>query len=422
MNLVAMLVIAGAVLGFGLVSARAEKSLLTPPMAFTALGLIAGAHGLGWVDFGLEHDIVHGLAEITLAVVLFADAARIDTACLRREHDLPQRMLLLGLPLAVVFGTAGALWLFPGLVIAEAALLAAVLAPTDAALGQAVVADQRVPVRIRQAINVESGLNDGLALPLVLILISFACATTEAGRGLGVGFWVLFTLGQVVIGPLVGLLFGAGAGRLFDRAAARGWSTSTFRSLSALGVAVCAFAAAELVHGNGFLAAFVAGLAFGHTARATERFEPFLEAEGGLMALLVFAVFGGTLLPEALGSLSWQAVLYAVLSLTLVRIAAIVVSLAGKRLKWPTLLFLGWFGPRGIASILFALVVIRRSQLGQHEAILPVVMITVVLSIVVHGMSAGPLARLYGAWAQRHGQMPEQLSVSEQPLRARRAP
>ncbi len=417
MSVLPMLIVAGSVLFFGLFSARAQRSLLTPPMVFTALGLVFGAHGLGLVELDVDHEVIHALAEIALAVILFGDAARIDLGRLRREHDLPQRMLLIGLPLAVIFGTLLAIPLFPGLPLFEAALLAAILAPTDAALGQPVVSSKDVPVRIRQTINVESGLNDGLALPAVLILISLACATTEAGAAVGgVGYWVAFTAGQVILGPLVGIAFGYLGGKLFNLAREREWTTGTFRDLSAVALAVTAFAAAEMVHGNGFLSAFIAGITFGAVACDAEMLDEFIEAEGQLLTLFVFAIFGGVLLPEALESFHWTMLVYAIGSLTVVRMAAIGISLAGKKLGRDTVLFLGWFGPRGIASILFALVMVRASQLGEHEHILPIIMVTVLLSIVLHGMSAGPLAKAYGRrQAVRDRAAPEHQEVSEHP-------
>jgi NhaP-type Na+/H+ or K+/H+ antiporter len=210
MHSLAFVVVALGILGFGLISQRVQTSVLTPPIVFVALGLAVS----GILDLELGEGLVHTLAELTLVLVLFTDASRINLRLLRREHNLPVRLLALGMPLTVVLGTLAAIWLFPGFTAWEAALLAAVLAPTDAALGQAVVSSPRVPVRIRQTLNVESGLNDGIALPLVLIVMSM-CASSVPGEG-GASYWLRFAALQVTLGPLTGAVVGWVGGRLVE--------------------------------------------------------------------------------------------------------------------------------------------------------------------------------------------------------------
>ena len=389
-------VIALGILLFGVVSRRAERSVLTPPIFFVALGLAAA--GLGAVHLAADEAAVHLLAELTLVVVLFTDASRIRVGQLRRGHNLPVRLLLIGMPLTLLGGALAALGLFPHFTLWEAALLAAVLAPTDAALGQAVVSSPRVPVRIRQALNVESGLNDGIALPLVLVFLS-ACASAIEGLG-GAEYWLRFAALQVTLGPLVGALVGWFGGRLVAWATEKRWMNVTFQHLSSLGLALLAFAGAEQVHGNGFIAAFIAGLVLGNTVSESvcECLYEFAEAEGQLLALLVFLVFGAVMLPAEWSHVHWQAIVYGLLSLTLVRMVPVALSLLGTGLRWPTLLFLGWFGPRGIASILFGLLVIADSQLVARQEIFATVLVTVLLSVVLHGMSANAGA----AWYSRH--------------------
>ena len=178
-----VLVLAGALLLYALVSARAERGVVSPPMAFAALGLAVGSAGLGLVELSIDGTFVHDLAEITLALTLFTDAARIDPTELDRRHAIPLRLLGVGLPLAMLAGTGAAWALFPALGVWGAATLGVILAPTDAALGQAVVSNDSVPQRIRQALNVESGLNDGLAFPALLIVASLAAGTHDRDAG-----------------------------------------------------------------------------------------------------------------------------------------------------------------------------------------------------------------------------------------------
>lgn len=417
MHSLAFVVIALGILGFGLISRRVQTSVLTPPIVFVALGLAVSEI----LDLDLGENLVHTLAELTLVLVLFTDASRIDLKLLRRQHDLPVRLLALGMPLTVVAGTLAAVWLFPGLTFWEAALLAAVLAPTDAALGQAVVSSPKVPVRIRQALNVESGLNDGIALPLVLVVMS-ACASTVAGQG-GTSYWLQFAALQVTLGPLAGIAVGWLGGRLVEWGTRKGWMSDAFQHLSALGLALLAYAGAELIHGNGFIAAFVAGLTLGNTANSIcTRLVEFAEAEGQLLTLLVFLIFGATMVPGIFAHLSWPAVVYAVLSLTVLRMLPVAMSLAGAGLRGSTVLFLGWFGPRGIASILFGLLVVEGSVLIDRDEIFQVVVITVLLSVVAHGVTAYPGSVWYSRHAETlHESAAEHKHVTEMPVRIRHA-
>ncbi|MEM8993196.1 MAG: cation:proton antiporter [Acidobacteriota bacterium] len=407
-----LVLVAVAILAFGVISRRAESTVLTPPIFFVGLGLLVA--GLGLVHVEVSEGAIHLLAEITLVVVLFTDASRIKMSELRRGHNLPVRLLVIALPFTIVLGTLVAVGLFPTFTLWEAALLAAVLAPTDAALGQAVVSSPKVPVRIRQTLNVESGLNDGIALPLVLVFLS-ACSSAVPGLG-GAEYWLRFAASQLTFGPLVGLLVGWLGGELVDRASRTGWMNHAFQHLSALGLALLAYAGAEQLHGNGFIAAFVAGLVLGNTVSTSvsDSLYEFAEAEGQLLALLVFLVFGAWLLPHAVTHLDWKYVAYGLSSLTLVRMAPTALSLVGAKLGAPTVLFLGWFGPRGIASILFGLLVIDRSELVNREEIFAVVLVTVLLSVLLHGITASAGASWYSRHAEAidrddpvHGDVPE---------------
>ncbi len=418
MESLALVIVALSILAFGLISGRVQKSVITPPIVFVFFGLLVSQVGLGLLEFDIDNRFIHILAEITLVLVLFTDAARIDLRALRNEHNLPVRLLSFGLPLTILLGALIATGLFEDLSIWEAAVLAVILAPTDAALGQAVVGSPLVPVRIRQALNVESGLNDGLVLPALLITLSLATAT---GQEESVGFWVQFVALQLLLGPLVGIGVGFLGGKLVELGGRSGWMNHTFQDLSALGLSLLAFAGADLVGGNGFIAAFCAGLTLGNCSRAIcECLYEFAEAEGQLLTLVIFMIFGAVMAPMVIGHLTWQIVLYGLLSLTVIRLLPVAVSLSGARMQWDTVLFLGWFGPRGLASILFALLVVEESSLPGREVILVIVVVTVLLSVFGHGLTAYPGAKWYGRRVEKSGRKPgtgENLPVSEMPVR-----
>ena len=416
MDLATVVIVAFGVLVFGLASRRLEGTPLTLPLVFALFGWLIGSGGLAVADIDATHGGIHLLAEVTLIVVLFADAARIDARRLLVDHDLPLRMLVVGMPLTILGGALVARFLFPEATWPMAFLVAAILAPTDAALGQTVVASPRVPLRIRQAINVESGLNDGIALPLVLVFAMWAGAAGEHGSGAGEVF--KFALLQLTLGPLVGAAVGYAGGRLIDSASRAGWASEPFQGICALAVALCAFAAAELAGGNGFIAAFAAGLAFGASVRSRCEFLfEFMESQGQLLTLLAFLVFGAAMLPGGLSVAVAATSVLAVLFLTVVRMLPIAISLGGTGLSWPSKLFLGWFGPRGLASILFALLILEEHPVAGGEELLACIVLTVALSILLHGISAAPLAAAYGRYVGRVGECVEHRHVEAMPLR-----
>ncbi len=419
MNTAAFILVACFVFGFGLVSRRLAISPLTPPLVFVGLGIAFGPWGLDWLQFDVEHGAMHVLAELTLILVLFGDAARIDLSALRQELGLPVRLLAIGMPLTILFGSLAAKWMFPELGWLEAAVLGAVLAPTDAALGQAVVSNPAVPTRIRQALNVESGLNDGIVLPAVLVLAALASMSAETTRS--ATDWARFAALQVTLGPLVGIAVAWLGNRLLKRSIAKGWMEPPFERLAGLALALLAFACAEHVGGNGFIAAFVAGMALGQWTRGRcEWLYDFLEAEGQLLMLLVFLAFGVSFAAPALETASWTTVAYAVLSLTVIRMVPVAIAMVGTGLRFPTVLFVGWFGPRGLASILFGILVLDEADLAHEALIFQLVMLTVLFSVVAHGVSAAPLARRYGAMAADPEHCAEEhREVMDQPLRVR---
>ncbi|MCI0472530.1 MAG: cation:proton antiporter [Ignavibacteria bacterium] len=380
---------------YGLFSKAAEKSVVTPPMVFVIIGIIASNFPVSFLNGGVNAPLVKIIAELALILVLFVDASTIDLKKLIKERRLPMRLLFIGLPVTMVLGTLIAIPLFPGINIWLILLMALILSPTDAALGQAVVTSELVPEKIRRTINVESGLNDGLALPPILV-----CLAVLAGgesQGAGFSYWGLFTLKQFIFGPVIGGLVGWLGGKLVDRASNREWMNHTFQSLAALAIAILAFALSEMVHGNGFIGAYFAGLMLGtNTEKVRERVHEFGEAESQAFVLTIFLLFGMILVPVAWQYWDLNVWIYAVLSLTVIRMLPVAFSLIGAKLPRFDVLFIGWFGPRGIASVLYLLLMIIEIGSTGYEYIISVIVLTVLLSILLHGLTAVPFSRMYG--------------------------
>ena len=377
---------------FGLVSKASERWYVTGPMVFVIVGIGVSPLGLDLFTMHATNDTVKLIAEITLMLILFTDATMINAEALKAPPRLSLRLLGIGLPLTMLFGFGLGVLLFDSFSWWVIAIVALILSPTDAALGQAVIKSPIVPDRIRQSISVESGLNDGIALPPIL-----ACmAALGAGASEHEGAWGVFMLKQLGLGVIVGALVGWIGGQLMDRVASRGWMESTFQRLSALALALLSFALAESVEGNGFIAAFCGGLALGtRSPEIRKRVQEYGEAEGTLLSLGVFLMFGLVMVPVALEYWHWREFLYAFASLTVIRMVPVAISLIGARLGWPTIAFVGWFGPRGIASVLYLLIVVTTLGVAGYEHPLSIIVLTVLLSVVAHGVSAVPLSKLY---------------------------
>ena len=393
-------IIAAATIVFAVVSGRLEGTPITPAIFFVGVGLLFGTEALGVFDLPPTGESVKVLAEATLALVLFTDASRIDLRTLRREHTLPVRLLGVGLPLTIVAGGLLAGLLFRSLSVAEALVLGVMLAPTDAALGQPVLAERRLPSRIRQGLNVESGLNDGICVPLLFITLAFAEA--EAGK-IGDAHAVRLVFEQIgwgIGGGLVGGVVAAGAVVYGSRRhlIAAAW----LQVIPAAGAAL-AYGVAAPLGGSGFIAAFVSGMVYGAICRNQGRETTRLTEEvGDVLSGVTLLVFGAVLLSPTLDTIDWRIGLYAVSSLTLVRMVPVAIALLGTGARGPTVAFLGWFGPRGLASIVFALIVVEEAHLPHAGTLLSAVYTTVGLSVLVHGLTAAPLARRYASWFGSH--------------------
>lgn len=406
-------VIVLAVFAHGLVSRRLETTIVTAPMVFVAVGLLTGPEAFDVASIDLESEEVIVLAELTLSIVLFSDAVRVDPRMARSFVGIPARMLGIGLPLVIALGTIVARMTL-GIDWAAAALVASILAATDAALGQAVLTDESVPSRIRGSLNIESGLNDGLALPAVTLFVAVAAAEEDSR---GASFWVRFVAEQIGYGALTGTAVGVGAGWLLTRARRAGWVDGVNGQLAALAQVGVAFVLAHEVGGNTFIAAFVAGIAFRIVGgEEAEHLTEFAEDSGQLFASITFVVFGNALLGPTLGDLTVPIAVCVVATLTVGRMLPIAVSLIGTGVRPPTLVFLGWFGPRGLASILFALTVIEDTGREVDDELFVVVAWTVLASVVVHGATASWGARRYGAWYERHRAAVHDDDMAEGPM------
>ncbi|HSG17483.1 MAG TPA: cation:proton antiporter [Anaerolineae bacterium] len=413
--LVAVLV---CVLVAAAISRRIQGTIVTLPMVYTVLGLILSGRVLGIIEVDLENKFIQIIAELTLILVLATDASRINVRSLIRDHSLPTRLLAIGLPLMMLFGTILAAIFFAELTFWEAAVLGVILSPTDASLGQAVVTNPRVPVRIRQTLNVESGLNDGIAMPFLLMALNLALAEESP---LGQSHFLGRALTLIVLGLVVGLIVGFLGGRFIEWGQKSGWMSKEFQKISTLVLALLAYGAAELTGGNGFIAAFVMGVTLANTTRRedTEMLYEYAEVEvQGLMMLTFMIVFGAVMLPLALDQFDGTMLLYAVLSLAVIRLAAVGLGLIRTKVKPITTGFIGWFGPRGIASILYVFTVMEEDLPGE-SLIYGVVMLTVLISIFAHGVTAAPGAKWYAQQVEgvAESEGTEMQEVPEMPIR-----
>lgn len=387
-----LLIIMICAVAYAMFAKRLSSTMVTAPMIFLALGYLLSTSGA--MQQEQAESLLHIVAEVALIILLFVDATQIDFTALRKQHVLPLRMLLIGLPLSVLIGTVVAMVLYPDWSIFAVALLAAILAPTDAALGQAVVSNQAVPVEERRTLTVESGLNDGLALPIVLF---FAC-TLATMEGEHESNFLIFTAQQLILGPIIGGLIGWLGAKAMLRAADKGYTEPLYEGVAAIALAIGAYLAANMAGGNGFIAAFVGGMAFGHILKDRVKYVyEFAESEGQILIWASFLLLGIALLPEALHQLDLPMLLLILISLFVIRPLAICLSLIGTQTKPITRLFFGWFGPRGLATALFALLIVGDINHAYADAVLAVAINAVWISALLHGLSAAPGAKWYAS-------------------------
>ncbi len=390
-----LVVIAGILLAYAACSRRIAGTPITAAIVFVVAGFLLGTEGLGWIHGSYGEHEISVLAEATLVIVLFSDAARISLPALRREYSVPARLLGIGLPLTIVAGAIAGSLVFSDIRWVEAVVLAIVLAPTDAALGQAVVTDPSLPSRIRQGLNVESGLNDGLCVPLLTIALAVAQAESGKTSAAHAAKLIYEAIGWGIAG---GLVAGIGAAYVLRLARRHGSIEKHWLQVVPVIAAAAAYGMADAYGGSGFIAAFVAGVAFGRLVGPDDSAAPFSEELGGILNGVTFVVFGAAVLGAQWSRIGAVDVVYAVLSLTVVRMIPVAIAMLRSGARPPTVLFLGWFGPRGLASIVFGVVIVEAGGLPHTSTLVLAIIVTVAMSVIAHGLSAAPLARRYAAW------------------------
>ena len=405
----------------GSISRRIRGTIITLPMVYAFLGIVIGGLGLNIVELEVENRLVELIAELTLLFVLATDASRINIRDVIRDHDLPQRLLGIGFPLTMFAGTTCAVLIFTELSFWEAAILGIILSPTDASLGQSVLNNPKVPVRIRQALNIEGGLNDGIALPFLLLAVSMA--TSEVVYQNPFEFF-LSVLVQIFLGIIAGVVVGYLGAKLIQWGQKSGWMSGIYQKINSLVLILVVYGLAEVIGGNGFIAAFTLGLVSSNVSSPEETEDLYEHAEipVTILMLLTFMIFGAVMLPPAIESISPSIVLYAIISLSLVRMVPVAIGFIKAKVQPITTLFVGWFSPRGIASILYIFIVLESQSLPGLDLIYAVVMVTVLFSIFAHGITAAPAAKRYGekmaALDQEERADPENQNVPEMPMRS----
>jgi sodium/hydrogen antiporter len=377
---------------YAIVSRRLEQTPFTAPILFTAAGMLTFPTLAELIRAGVNANIFLRLAQIGLVLLLFTDGSRTNLSGLRKISSLPERLLSTGMLLTLLLGAIAARLVFPYLSIWEAGILAAILAPTDAGLGQVIVNSPRVPMRIREALKVEAGLNDGLSVPFLLFFMTLAAAKVEGGAA----SLLQFIVEQLGLGAAVGVGIGFMGGWCLSLASRRRWMAESFQQIGVVALPLLCLVVSEMVGASMFIAAFVAGLAVQIRFReAGKHSVKFAEEWGQLFNLSVFFLFGMFVIRDwpRLNQAFW---VYALLSLTVVRMVPVAVALIGTHLSSASIVFMGWFGPRGLASIVLGLVYLEQElQLPGEPTIRLAVIMTVALSIFLHGLSALPGIRLY---------------------------
>jgi len=391
--LVGIIIFSIVLFAYSLMSHRIESSMITAPMIFVAIGMLVSPEGFDIIPLGAENELILVFAEIALVLILFSDAARIDISTLKGNRNFPSRLLGIGLPLTIFLGAVIAILFFTDLSLPEAALIGVILAPTDAGLGQVIVNSPKVPARIRQALNVESGLNDGGAIPFFAFFLVISAAE-EAH--IPASQWVVFAFEQIGYGVLVGLIAGLAGAYLVNKAIDKGLMRGRFQWIGFLALAVISYVVAIAIGGSGFIAAFVGGFATTLTGRGVgDSIIEFTSTWGEVFSLVVFFVFG-MLAASLLSGITATIILYSVLSLTLIRILPVAVSLMRTGLKPNSILFMGWFGPRGLASIVLLLITLNEApDIPGLQTIAIAVTMTVLISVFAHGISANPAITWY---------------------------
>jgi len=387
----------GLLFVYALLSRRLSETPITAPILFTAVGMLVSPKWEYVVGAGVTASVFLRGAELGLVLLLFTDASRTELAVVRSIRTVPGRLLSAGMLLTIILGTLAARLVLPGLSLWEAGILGTILAPTDAGLGQVVVSSPRVPTLIREALTVEAGLNDGLSVPFMLFFMALAAAKIEGGPTA----LLQFIGEQLGLGILLGIAIGLVGGWLLRVASRRKWMGEAFQQIAVVAMPLFCMLFAEMVDASMFIASFVAGLAVQIPFKeACKHSVEFAEEWGQLFNLAVFFLFGMIVIRDW-AQFTPSCWIYAILSLTIVRMLPVALALIGTGLGRGSVVFMGWFGPRGLASIVLGMVYLEQElHLPGEPKIRIVVMATVVLSIFLHGLSAIPGIVVYSRYVE----------------------
>jgi sodium/hydrogen antiporter len=387
------LVLTVLVLCYAAVSGLVRRWYLAPALIFVVLGVALGPSCLGWIEAGSDTKGFNVLSELALTVILFNQASTLNPQNAFRRGHLPLRLMAIGIPVTFALNTAVAVLVLPVLPFWEAVCLAVIVAPTEVALLDALLEDRRIPERVRHALSIESGLYDGFALAALLAALALASEQIDRAPVR----WAWFAFRTEFVSLAIGVLVGVIGGVLISRSSARGWMSGTWAQLATLALALVCFGLGERLHGSGFVTAFVGGLAYsvilrrsGTQTEATQ----VSDAAGQVLELLVFALFGAMAVVPAWRDVGWRVVVFAALALIVVRSAAVMIALAGSGLPRRSKLFMGWFGPRGIGTLVLGLIVIGEGEIKQGALITQAVVVIVTLSLILHSVTAAPGIRL----------------------------
>ncbi|MDT5149549.1 MAG: sodium/hydrogen antiporter [Mycobacterium sp.] len=376
------------VLCYAVVSGLVKRWYLAPALIFVLFGIVLGPFVFNVIDIGTDAASFTVVAQLALTVILFNQAAQLDMSVVFRRREVTFRLLVIGIPLALTLGTLTAILVLPVMPLWEAVCLAAIVAPTEVALIDALLEDKRIPERVRHALSTESGFYDGFALATMLAALALASeqADPDASR------WSWFLVRTEVVSVVVGLALGAVGGLVIARSQKREWMSDTWAQLATLAVALVCFQVGERLHGSGFVAAFAGGLAFAFIAKrvGVPPETQVSEAAGQLLELMVFAMFGSYAVIVGWRDAGWRVVVFAALALFAVRMVAVSLALIRSDLPARSRLFVGWFGPRGIGTLVLGLLIVNRGEIQQEALITQVVVVTVTLSLVVHSLTAWP--------------------------------
>jgi len=379
---------------YSIFAARIEKMLVNGPLLFVLVGIIAGPLVLNLVDLTISGSEFENLANLALALVLFTGASKVNLEVLKSAITIPSRLLMIGLPLTIVFGLMAGFYVFNGFYWVELAILATVLAPTDAALGEAVVTNQAVPPKVREALNVESGLNDGISVPIFLLLLALFKAGSSV-HDMSLPFALGLFAKEIGIGLLAGIAVMFIGAKLLIYSETRKWIGEGWKPTIVIALAFSCFSLADIFGGSGFIACFTGGFIYGVVNKKYKsNLQKHAEGLGNALTFVIWFLFGLIAVSTYFSQFTWQIFLYAVLSLTIVRMIPVIISLIKTGISLKEKLFIGWFGPRGLASIVFAIMLLD-IQLPHEETIITTILCTVFLSVVLHGITANPLISLF---------------------------